>query len=147
MRGVNPGCTGHITLVTLETPDVLKEALDHDPRAAGQARRITRRWLVGSPLNERVEDVVLVDRELVGNALQHGKPPVTLLLRKLSRGVELEVQDHEPAVPMIGRAPVPLEAENGRGLAIAFALADRLEVVPVIGSGKIVRASFTEQQR
>jgi anti-sigma regulatory factor (Ser/Thr protein kinase) len=147
LRGVKPGCTGHVTLVPLETPDVLEETLGHDARAAGQARRTTRSWLAGCPLDDRVEDLVLVVSELVSNALLHGKPPVTLMLRKVRHGVELEVHDHEPAVPTVGGAPVALEAEGGRGLAIALALADTLEVVPVDGNGKIVRACFHEQQQ
>lgn len=67
-----------------------------------------------------VRDVVkLVVSELVTNALVHGDPEITLLVRCDDKGVRVEVSDASPDPPTATRARTE---ESGRGLLIVEAL-------------------------
>jgi hypothetical protein len=58
--------------------------------------------------------------------------------------VELEVHDHERAVPPCGPyAEVDKDGEGGRGLAIVEALTNAITFEQIQGDGKIIRAIFT----
>jgi anti-sigma regulatory factor (Ser/Thr protein kinase) len=83
-----------------------------------------------------LDDVALVVSELVGNAVRHGTPPVSLDLEAGMDGrrwvVEVRVHDH-------GRwDPTRPATDGGRGLAIVRALA--AELVVRHGHGTDVRA-------
>ena len=89
-------------------------------------------------------DLVLVASELATNAIRHGRPPVTLELRRQTQAVRLDVHDGDPTEPVLTAATA--DVESGRGLAIVRALADSVAVEQVTGDGKILRASFTTEQ-
>ena len=61
---------------------------------------------------------------------------MTLLVRKLPNGAELEVHDTEPALlPVDSAYRIRPDAEQGRGLAISRMLADELEVESIPARG------------
>jgi anti-sigma regulatory factor (Ser/Thr protein kinase) len=104
-------------------------ALPHAPSSAATARRQLVRELTALGVPPAVvADAELVITEMVGNAVRHARP---LENGKVCAGWELRGDelvlrvtdggaDTRPAI----RHPVdPLEAENGRGLAIVAALA------------------------
>ena len=109
----------------------LRLALDHAPQVVGSARRdageaVRAAWpeLVG--LDDLVDDVRLVTSELVGNAVRHGEPPVTLEVVLDDDGgrhrVVLTCQD---GGPWDGSDPSP---GSGRGLVIVRALCTAVDI-------------------
>ncbi|GAA1630327.1 ATP-binding protein [Actinoplanes couchii] len=70
------------------------------------------------------ETMGLVMTELAGNALRHGKPPVTVRLLRDDDCYILDVSDH--ATERIPRQPGPQRGlqTGGRGLRIALAMAE-----------------------
>ena len=120
-------------------------ALPADLTAAREARRHADRALRRWRLSDLVDPVLLVVSELVGNAVRHGRPPVDLRLRRTGRSVRLEVHD-EASEPPAERRP-DADAEYGRGLLIVDAVATESGVKDVPGNGKVVWASFEQQDR
>ncbi|MFJ2264654.1 ATP-binding protein [Streptomyces sp. NPDC087844] len=103
-------------------------SLCHRAEAAGAARRATAVVLADWQLaDDAAEAVVLVVSELVTNAVEHGQPPLTLLLRHPSghghSGVRIEVSDGGPASRPGAWASSCDADERGRGLGIVEALA------------------------
>jgi anti-sigma regulatory factor (Ser/Thr protein kinase) len=94
----------------------------NDVNAAAQARSHTRLVLSRWSVPGVIEPLVLVVSELVTNAVRHGRPPVQLLLRRVGRGVRVDVHDESPAFRPAESArdwaPAALEAEGGRGLPL-----------------------------
>jgi anti-sigma regulatory factor (Ser/Thr protein kinase) len=115
-----------------------------DVGAAAQARAHTRQVLGRWSVPGVVEPVVLVVSELVTNAVRHGRPPVELLLRRVGRGVRVDVRDESPAFRPAKRArdvaPADLEAEGGRGLPIIDAVSVDHGVDQIPDDGKKVWA-------
>lgn len=71
---------------------------------------------------ERMEDVVLVTSELVGNAIRHGRSPLAYDVAMDGNAVRVVVQDAAPRPP--GHvSPAQSSAEGGRGLFIVAQLA------------------------
>lgn len=131
---------------TAGQPDCLDVELAQDRRAPGQARRAVREALAGWRLPQLADSVVLAASELVTNAVRHGRPPVSLRLRRRPEQVRLEVHDADPAEPPGAHGEAVPDAESGRGLGIVRALADEVGVDQVADDGKIVRAAFTVRQ-
>lgn len=71
--------------------------------------------------DDRCDDVVLVLSELLGNAIRHGRPPLSYDVEVDGEDVVVVVQDAESASPQTA-APAPA-AESGRGLVIVEQLA------------------------
>ncbi|MFI6909013.1 ATP-binding protein [Nonomuraea sp. NPDC050394] len=80
------------------------------------------------PLDPRRLDVIVAN--LVGNALRHGAPPVTLTLRAGERALTLEVADHGPGLPedvlphvfeRFYKADAARARSEGSGLGLAIA--------------------------
>ncbi|MER7688709.1 ATP-binding protein [Streptomyces sp. NPDC097610] len=89
-----------------------------------QMRRIGGAQLRLWGLDSLIEDVALILSELVTNAIQHGTgPAVDVRLAFLESVVRIEVRSG-PAGGVRVRAADPL-AENGRGLYLVGALADK----------------------
>ena len=86
------------------------------------------------------EAVALVVAELAANALEHGRPPATVALRRRSGRLWVGVFDFSAARPV--EAASGVEAESGRGLSLCAAVASgwQVEGAP---AGKWVWAWFT----
>lgn len=116
------------------------------PRGARLARRLTACCLDswGHPYGSEVSDTAcLVVAELAANAVTHGRVPgrdALLRLVRLDGRLRVEVSDtrgeRRPALRAAGEG-----AEEGRGLLIVDALAERWGVTPRTGApGKTVWA-------
>jgi PAS domain S-box-containing protein len=94
------------------------------PAAVGDGRRFTtatlRQWSLPDAV---VRDGTLIASELLTNAVLHGRPPISLRLRKTAREIAIEVGDGAPAMPRKLRARP--EDASGRGLAIVAQLSTR----------------------
>jgi anti-sigma regulatory factor (Ser/Thr protein kinase) len=109
----------------------LRLALDHAPQVVGSARRdageaVRAAWpeLVG--LDDLVDDVRLVTSELVGNAVRHGEPPVTLeVVLDDDGGRHRVVLTCHDGGPWDGSDPSP---GSGRGLVIVRALCTAVDI-------------------
>ncbi len=82
-------------------------------------------WGVVSPdpAFSSVEDVLLVATELVGNAVQAGSRPITMLVETHRDHIHIGVQDDSPQSAAIRR--VGQDSAGGRGLVIVDAVSDR----------------------
>lgn len=79
----------------------------------------------GRGLAEVPERMVLVASELATNALEHGRPPTTVVLRRRGDEIVLEVTDHDPdTVPMLAEPRRP--GRGGHGLRLSQRLSDGL---------------------
>ncbi|WP_327352342.1 ATP-binding protein [Streptomyces sp. NBC_01304] len=80
----------------------------------------------------RLSDFVLAVHEVASNAIVHGGGKGRILLDRADGGLRCSIADQGPgftAPTPPGSLPAADEAEHGRGLWLARALADRFEVV------------------
>ena len=101
----------------------LSLSLAAEPRSAAAARAAVRRLVAGSAVDEDV--ALLLVSELVGNAARYAGGGDVLVRARLTRAtLRVEVQDsnREPPVPP---GPPPWDQENGRGLLLVEAMAER----------------------
>ncbi|MCZ4507305.1 ATP-binding protein [Streptomyces sp. ActVer] len=107
--------------------------LPHDPRAARIARITLRAVLAGHGLVQLVDVAELLASELVTNAYRHSTGPAALRLRGLGGSrLRVSVWDANPHIPPpfdkrsgpLRPAPVPVEADGGRGLFLVCHFAD-----------------------
>ena len=118
--------------------------LPDEAASAGQARRLTSEFLARSRHQlarvdaEQIDDATLIVSELVANATEHGRGECRLRLQLSDERVTVEVYDDNPTPPRV--RPLTAEGESGRGLAMVRCLAHRLDVTPLTGGGKRVRA-------
>jgi anti-sigma regulatory factor (Ser/Thr protein kinase) len=118
-------------------------ALPNNESAPGEARSVVRKALAGWRLPSLVDSCVLAVSELVTNALKHGLPPVSLLVRRRRNDVRIDVGDARPEPLDTGRHPVADElAEFGRGLDILRQVSDEVGSEHVPGDGKNVFATW-----
>jgi len=89
--------------------------------AAGNARRAVREALVRWKLSHLADDAVLVTTELMQNVVRHTPDGGTLVVRRSSAGLRIEVSDGSRVHPRVC-APDPRRA-GGRGLSIVAAVA------------------------
>ncbi len=120
-------------------------ALPDDTTAPAKARAYTRVVLGGWSLPNVVEPLVLVVSELVTNAVRHGRPPVELLLRRVGRGVRVDVHDESSAFTPAESArdwvcADDLDAEGSRGLPLVAAASADHGVDQIADDGKRVWA-------
>jgi len=100
--------------------------LPHRPEAARTARRLTRVALRGWGIDDRTSDTVqLAVSELVTNAIEHARPPLTLKLTCPgdTADMHVEVEDGGPAAEPDAGADSRQPDEHGRGLQIIGCLA------------------------
>lgn len=83
----------------------------HEARA--YARQLCAEHRVGS---ERCDALELAISELLGNAVNHGRPPVGYDISADGEDLVLNVTDADPTPPGDGHPCCPPDAENGRGL-------------------------------
>jgi anti-sigma regulatory factor (Ser/Thr protein kinase) len=109
----------------------LRLDLEHAPQVVGWARRdaggaVRAAWPAMVGLEDLVEDVRLVTSELVGNAVRHGEPPVTLeVLLDDDDGRHRVVLTCRDGGPWDGSDPSP---GSGRGLVIVRALCSAVDI-------------------
>lgn len=109
--------------------------LDAAPVSASRARHVSRDALAGWGVQgDTVHDVLLMVDELVTNAVEHGRGPVSLRLHRRNT-VVCEVGDVGGELPQ--RRNRGSAAESGRGLLLVHALADATGVRPT-STGKVV---------
>ncbi|MEU2110703.1 ATP-binding protein [Streptomyces sp. NPDC019507] len=121
-------------------------------RGARLARRLALHqldaWGVphGSPASDTA---ALLVAELAANAVTHGRVPgrdFELAVRLLGRTLRIEVSDtrgeRRPPGPGTSRPALRPLAENGRGLVLVEALADRWDVLDRLPVGKTVVAEL-----
>jgi serine phosphatase RsbU (regulator of sigma subunit)/anti-sigma regulatory factor (Ser/Thr protein kinase) len=112
-------------------PATLELTLDAVPQSASVARAAVRDLL--GPLRLSAESVELLVSELVGNAVRHAAGATVVLRAAVTQGrVRVEVQDASPRLPGAAGAP-SWEQENGRGLQLVEAIAQRWGTEPVPG--------------
>ncbi|MFJ7784506.1 ATP-binding protein [Streptomyces albidoflavus] len=141
--------TTHAAPVTVR---VFTQRFSSTPRGARLARRLALHqldtWGVphGSPASDTA---ALLVAELAANAVTHGRVPgrdFELAVKLLGRTLRVEVSDtrgeRRPPGPGTSR-PVPRSlAEDGRGLLLVEALADRWDVLDRVPVGKTVVAEL-----
>ena len=103
-------------------PREARMKLPVDAAGSAAARRfvsgVLRSWRMGELLGGSVE---LLTSELATNALRHGHPPYSLVVRYIGDHLRVEVDDSSPRLPE-PRTPA-LEDTGGRGLMLVDALA------------------------
>ncbi|MFJ6795568.1 ATP-binding protein [Streptomyces sp. NPDC091268] len=107
--------------------------------SARHMRRILRMFLERWELPGLSDAAELALTELVANVVRHvpGRGCTVLILRR-PQGLRVEVTDgcpHPPHVTRAGRDPL---RENGRGMLLVEAVADRWGSLPLPGGGKTV---------
>jgi PAS domain S-box-containing protein len=110
--------------------------------AAGSARGVVRdalAALAAEGATDLVDSALLLTTELVANAVTHGAGDVVLRVEVGERRVRVEVSDADPAMPVHREQALDVEQpeENGRGIFLVSALADRWGAEP-LGGGKRV---------
>ncbi|MGZ4478167.1 MAG: SpoIIE family protein phosphatase [Nocardioidaceae bacterium] len=135
-----------VALLMVRTPDTsrpdpvvtweVRPEADAVHKARRAASRALRDWALPQWL---VDDVTLVVSEMVTNALRHGRPPVSLRLRRARSSLVLEVWDGAAFLPRRLR-PTP-EDEGGRGVQLMALLADRWGARP-LSTGKATWCIF-----
>lgn len=117
-----------------------------DTAAVPVLRAITRRVLTGWQIaTDRVDDIELAVSELTANALIHTRGPVRVRLAHRRGTLRLDVADTSTHRPEPADADLGEDLENGRGLGIVAALADRMHTEPHSDGravGKVTIAEF-----
>jgi serine phosphatase RsbU (regulator of sigma subunit)/anti-sigma regulatory factor (Ser/Thr protein kinase) len=140
-----------VALLLLALPPPAVDAAVRPPASAsfdvvGGAEAVghVRHWAGGvltawGRSEEAVATAALLTGELLGNAVVHGTPPVTVRLRAAGPSVYLEVSDAAPQLPE--RRQSSAEDEGGRGLLLVDALTRRWGC-RATGGGKVVWAEL-----
>lgn len=114
-------------------------AFGGDLVAVPRAREVVRRIADTGPAD--IDDVELVVAELVTNAVLHGAPPATVIVRAGADRIRVEVADAGRHLPVT--SPRRGEAMTGRGLELVAAVAAAWGVDRRPGGGKVVWAELT----
>lgn len=115
-------------------------------RSVRQARAFCQQLFSGWELEPQVAEAArLVVNELVTNALVHGRPPVSLMLRRTSSMLYVEVFDASGHRPH--RRVATAEDEGGRGLHLVAELSERWGVRPAGDGGKAVWVAIALHQQ
>ncbi|MEU9289521.1 ATP-binding protein [Streptomyces sp. NPDC048275] len=114
-----------------------------DRRSVRLAREFTRAALADWAAAERSDDVLLCVSELATNALLHGVPPGRGFRLQLALDVDrvLRIEVHDSGGGEIRSPDAQPEAEDGRGLFLVAALADKWGVGER-DPGKVVWCEF-----
>lgn len=102
------------------TREAFTTQIDDDPGVLARARAAVRDLLSGFGISpDCSEAVCTVVSELVTNAQMHGTPPIGLEVRADHDAVEVQVHDHNPAMPSVRAATA---GQGGYGLRIVAAM-------------------------
>jgi anti-sigma regulatory factor (Ser/Thr protein kinase) len=106
-----------------------------------------RSWAIAASVSE---DAALAVSELVTNAVLHAGTVVHVTVRRLGRGMRLEVRDGSPRLPLVGvdrmEDLLATRSMTGRGLALLASAVDRWGADPT-GTGKVIWAELGTQRR
>jgi anti-sigma regulatory factor (Ser/Thr protein kinase) len=105
--------------------------LPPDAESAGAARRFVDANHDGLD-PAVVADAQLLTSEIVSNALQHGRPNITLAVRVALPGIGVTVTDDGAAFPQVPLHPPDSSSPSGRGMLIIDAIASAWGVVPKV---------------
>ena len=117
--------------------------LPSTPRSAATARRATRSFIPGLPID--AESALLIVSELVANAVQHGIGPIDVRLAWDGQALRIEVSDADPGFEHVSTTPLSARYDHGRGLALTDLLATDWGARPNV-AGKTVWATVTDGQ-
>ena len=109
-------------------------------RSVTEARRFVLDALANWRLEALAETSALLTSEVVTNAVLHARTPVEVVVRRLGKGIAVEVTDGSPTQPR-GREATT-ESTTGRGMALLDQLASTWDVT-VHKAGKTVRFTVT----
>lgn len=128
-------------MATVTPPWAYTIHLPHDPRAPGIARATLRAVLASYKLRELADAAELLASELVTNAQRHTGSAYSFRLRPVGPDcLRLAVWDSDPYIPTFFKgtrgeaSPAPATAEEGRGLHLVQACADRWGGYPLGGA-------------
>jgi anti-sigma regulatory factor (Ser/Thr protein kinase) len=130
------------------TGDDVQISLPNDSTAPGQARQAVTATLTRWHLSYLSDSCMLAVSELVTNAVQHGRPPIGMFLRRGALAIRLDVHDGDPKPisEMHGGGTLDL-LESGRGLEVVQAISDDCGSEHIPGDGKTVFASWHVNSR
>ena len=128
-----------VTLLLVRTPGAPKDSagtmIQPGPQHVAGGRRFVRDTLDAWNQAELAPTACLLVSELLTNAMRHTGEPIGLRLNYTEHEIIAEISDDHPQLP---RRTLPAPAdEDGRGLTLVEALADRWGSLPANGS-KIV---------
>jgi anti-sigma regulatory factor (Ser/Thr protein kinase) len=130
--------TGAAQRIPLTSRVVLRLAPDGD--AAGRARHLVTDACTAWQLPELIARGRLVTSELVANAVDHARTPITVVLSRREGGLHLVVRDDDPQLPRFACSPpLPAPQPNGQGLLTVHAAASLWGAMPT-ADGKAVWA-------
>ncbi|XMA39055.1 ATP-binding protein [Streptomyces albogriseolus] len=134
------------------TVRVFTQRFSSTPRGARLARRLALHQLDtwGVPHGSEASDTAaLLVAELAANAVTHGRVPgrdFEVTVKLVGRTLRIEVSDTRgelrPPVPGVARPEAGPLSENGRGMLLVEALADRWDVLDRVPVGKTVVAEL-----
>ncbi|AQS67010.1 ATP-binding protein [Streptomyces pactum] len=134
------------------TVRVFVQRFSSTPRGARLARRLVLHQLDtwGVPHGSEASDTAaLLVAELAANAVTHGRVPgrdFEVTVKLVGRTLRIEVSDTRgelrPPVPGVARPEAGPLSENGRGMLLVEALADRWDVLDRVPVGKTVVAEL-----
>jgi PAS domain S-box-containing protein len=133
-----------VTLLLVRTPDAPKGSagtmIQPGPQHVAGGRRFVRNTLHAWDQAGLAPTACLLVSELLTNAMRHTSEPIGLRLHHTEHEIIAEISDDHPQLP---RRTLPAPAdEDGRGLTLVDALADRWGSLPANGS-KIVWFALT----
>lgn len=121
-------------------------SLSNAAGAVREGRRFVEQEVISRGANAMAHDAGTVAAELLANAVQHGRPPVSVLVDGDAACIRIAVHDANPRPPV--RPATSTTNMTGRGLALVDALSARWGVDWDARDGrKVVWAEFEETPR
>jgi anti-sigma regulatory factor (Ser/Thr protein kinase) len=103
--------------------------LEADAHAPHEARQLLARVACATHNASVLDTAQLLVSELVTDALQHGRPPITLHISCVEEaGLQIELTDTAPGLPVLREHD--LAAAHGRGIALVDMLSDDWGIRP-----------------
>jgi anti-sigma regulatory factor (Ser/Thr protein kinase) len=94
-----------------------------EPRSCGLARNAVLDFCRANGLTNLTDDAALLTSELVGNAVEHARTPITLTAESRSGQLSVWVTDDYAGRGVRRNAEPELLGERGRGLLVVDAIA------------------------